>query len=300
MAEPVSTWVQEILERGPAAIATLGDEIVDAALAVLVAGVPVLHGRVFDLGIVERDELDHGGVKLILVAHGRGAAFEIAHISALVGDDQGALELAGLLRIDAEIGGQLHRAAHAGRHIDEGAVGKHRRVERRVEIVGDRHDRAEIFLHQLGMRPDRLGHRAEDDARLGQLLLEGGDHRDASRTRHRPRRAAFDPRAFDAGEHGLLLQRDAELGIGLEQLGIDVGEALGPFGALRRGVVIEVLEVDFRIVDVRPGRLLHGQPAAIGLEPPGEQPVGLVLLGRDEADHVLGQALGGRDRTRYR
>src|SRR4029077_14947163 len=69
------------------AIAALGDEIVDAAFALLVAGVPVLHRRIFDLGIVERDQLDHGGVKLVLVAHRRGAAFEVTHIGALVGDD---------------------------------------------------------------------------------------------------------------------------------------------------------------------------------------------------------------------
>ena len=38
--------------------------------------------------------------------------------------------------------------------------------------------------------------------------------------------------------------------------------------------------------------LLHLQPGAIGLEPPVEHPLGLVLLGRDEADGVLVQALG--------
>src|ERR1700704_5815522 len=64
------------------AIATLGDKIVNAALAVLVAGVPVLHRGVFDLGVIESDELDHGGMELVLVAHGRSAAFEIADIGA--------------------------------------------------------------------------------------------------------------------------------------------------------------------------------------------------------------------------
>ena len=137
MAEPVSTCVQEILELLAAAVAPLGDEIVDAALAVLVARVPVLHGRVLDLGVVERDQLDHGGVQLVLVAHRRGAAFEVAHIGALVGDDERALELAGLLLVDAEVGGKLHRAAHALGHIDERAVGIDRRVERGEEVVGD-------------------------------------------------------------------------------------------------------------------------------------------------------------------
>src|SRR6202040_3432581 len=73
-----------------AAIATLGDEIVDAALALGVAGVPVLHRRIFDLGIVKRDQFDHGGVQLVFIALRRGAAFEVTDVSALVGDDQSA------------------------------------------------------------------------------------------------------------------------------------------------------------------------------------------------------------------
>src|SRR3546814_9125660 len=42
------------LRVAPAAGAALGDEVVDAALAVIVAGIPVLHRRVLDLGVVER------------------------------------------------------------------------------------------------------------------------------------------------------------------------------------------------------------------------------------------------------
>ena len=129
-----------------AAVAALGDEVVDAALAVGVARIPVLDGRVLDLGVVERDQLDHRGVELVLVAHRRGAALEIGDVGALLGDDQRPLELAGVPLVDAEIGRQLHRAAHALGHVDERAVGEDRRVERRVEIVGHRHDRAEILL----------------------------------------------------------------------------------------------------------------------------------------------------------
>ena len=77
-----------------AARAALGDEVVDAAAAFLVAGVPVLHRRVLDLGVVERDELDHRRVQLVLVALRRGAALEVGDVGALVGDDQRALELA--------------------------------------------------------------------------------------------------------------------------------------------------------------------------------------------------------------
>ena len=51
------------LRARAAAIAALGDEIVDAALALGVAGIPVLHRRIFDLGIVERDQFDDRGVQ---------------------------------------------------------------------------------------------------------------------------------------------------------------------------------------------------------------------------------------------
>ena len=94
MAEPVSTCVQVIFELLPQALAALGHEVVDAALAFLVAGVPVLHGRVLDRRVVQRDQLDHRRVQLVLVAHRRGAALEVADGCAFVGDDQRALELA--------------------------------------------------------------------------------------------------------------------------------------------------------------------------------------------------------------
>ena len=67
MAEPVSTCVQEILEFLPAAIATLRHEVVDTALAFLVAGIPVLNRRVFDLGIIECDQFDDSGMELVFI-----------------------------------------------------------------------------------------------------------------------------------------------------------------------------------------------------------------------------------------
>ena len=96
----------------------------------------------------------------------------------------------------------------------------------------------------------------------------------------------------DAGQHLLLTQRNAELLVGLEDFRIDLVER-GQRLLLRRRVVVIVLVVDLRIIDPRPGRLAHGQPAAIGIEPPGQHPFRLGLLGRDEPHDVLGQALGG-------
>ena len=275
-----------------AAIAALGDEVVDAALALGVARIPVLHGRIFDLGVFERDELDHRGMQLVLVAHRRGAAFEIAHVRALVGDDQRALELAGILLVDAEIGRQFHRAAHARRHVDERAVGEHRRIQRRKEVIGHRHDRADIFLHQIGMLAQRLRDRHEDHAGLFQLFLERGRDRDGiEHGVDRDAPLAF--RAHDAGQHFLLAQRNAELLVGAQDFRIDFVERIQRRLLLRRGIVIIILKVDLRIIDARPGRLAHGQPAAKGFEPPFQHPFRLVLLRRDEADGVFVQALRG-------
>ena len=87
-----------------AACAAFCDEIVDAAFALRVAGVPVLHRRVLDLGVLQRDQLDNRCMELILVAHRRGAAFEIGYIRPFVGDDQRAFKLPGVGGVDAEIG----------------------------------------------------------------------------------------------------------------------------------------------------------------------------------------------------
>ena len=122
------------------AVAALGHKIVDPALAVLVAGEPVLDRRVLDLGILHRDQFDHCSVQLVLIARGCGAAFEVAHIRAFIGDQQRALKLAGLGLVDAEIGRKLHRAAHALGDVAERPIGEDRRVQRRIEVVRHRHD----------------------------------------------------------------------------------------------------------------------------------------------------------------
>ena len=227
-------------------------------------------------------------MKLVLVALGRRAAFEIADIGALLGDDQRALELTGVLLVDAEIGRELHRAAHAGRHEDERAVGEDRGIQRRVEIVCRRDHRAQIFPHELGMVLHGLREGTKDHAGLGELGLEGsGDGDGIEDGVHR------DTRTLHAGEDLLLDERNAQFGIDLQEFGIDLVQRLGARRRLRRGEIIEILEVDFGIVDARPARRLHGQPAAISVKTPFEQPFRLVLFGRDEADNILAEALGG-------
>ena len=234
-------------------------------------------------------------MQLVLVARRRSAAFEVAYIGALVGDDQCALELAGIALIYPEISRELHRAAHARRHIDEGAVREHRRVERGEEIVGHRHHGAEIFLHQIGMLLQRLGNGHEEHAGLGELRLKGG--RDRDRIEHRvdcdPAIATLPLGPLDAEQSLALAQRNAELVIRRENFGIDLVERFRSVLFLRRGIVVEILVVDRTIAHARPAGLAHGEPSPIGVEPPSQHPLRLVFLRRDETDDVFAEPLGG-------
>ena len=127
----------------------------------------------------------------------------------------------------------------------------------------------------------RLRKRAEDDAGFGERVLKG-------------RRYGYgieDCVDGDTRERGALVQRDAEFLIGAQQLRVDVIKRFWcVVYRLRRRVVADVLKVDARVFDVGPLRLLHRQPVAIGLEPPSQEPLGLLLLGRDEANDVFAQA----------
>jgi hypothetical protein len=80
-----------------------------------------------------------------------------------------------------------------------------------------------------------------------------------------------------------------------QELGIDFVEALRPvLLRLRRRVVDDVLEVDRGMVHARPRGLAHREPVPIGGEAPFEHERRLVLLRRDLADHVLGEAVRNR------
>ena len=96
----------------------LGDEVVDVRR-------PVLDGRVADARAGLGDELDDRGVQRVGGVHRRRAPFDVVHRRALVGDDQRALELAGVLRVDAEVRLQRHLHVHARRHVDERAARLH-------------------------------------------------------------------------------------------------------------------------------------------------------------------------------
>src|SRR5262249_19585719 len=61
----------------------------------------------------------------------------------------------------------------------------------------------------------------------------------------------------------------------------------------RGGVIVQVLVVDWPVLDARPARLAHGLPAAERVHPPAQHPVRLALLGPDEAGGLFGEPPGG-------
>jgi hypothetical protein len=103
---------------------------------------------------------------------------------------------------------------------------------------------------------------------------------------------AYFGRALDARQHLLLAQRDAQLGVGGQDLGVDLVEGLGPLLLHVRGVVVQLVIGRRLIDDLGPGGLRQLEEAGVGLQPPVQHPLGLALLGGDEADRGFGQPLG--------
>ena len=130
------------------------------------------------------------------------------------------------------------------------------------------------------MLAHRLAERAEDDAELRQLALERRRHRDA--VEHRVYR--------DPGQHLAFPERNAKLLIGAQQLGIDLVERFRPAVLLWRRIIGGGLVIDRRQVELGPIGLRHLLPGAKRGKAPFEEPFGLVLLGRDEADRLLAEA----------
>ncbi len=112
----------------PSAKPPFGDEVINASLAVFIAGIPVLDCAVFHLASLLADDLYNGGMKLVLIAHRGCASLKIAHIGVIVGHNQRSLKLAYAGGVDAEICAEFHRASHSLGDIHKRTVGEHCRV----------------------------------------------------------------------------------------------------------------------------------------------------------------------------
>ncbi len=116
----------------------LGDEVVDVRT-------PVLDRRVRHPRARLDDDLDDGRVQRVARVHRRRAALDVVHLRALVGDDQRALELPGVLGVDAEVRLQRHLDVHARRHVDEAPARPDTGVQRGELVVARRDHGAEVL-----------------------------------------------------------------------------------------------------------------------------------------------------------
>ena len=247
----------------------LRDEVVDVRR-------PVLDRRVAAAAALLDDDLDDGGVQRVGRVDRRRAALDVVHVRALVDDDQRALELAHVLRVDAEVGLERHLDLHARRHVDERAARPDGGVERRELVVVLRDDLPEVLLDEILVLAEARVHVEEEDALLLEALLE----------------LVVDDLGLvlraDAGEVLLLGLGDAELVPGVEDVG---GQVLPVLRLLLRGldVVVDVLEVDRGHVAAPRGqrpRVEVLERLVAELPHPG----GLVLVARDGVDQLVRQA----------
>ena len=150
-----------VLVRGSA----LGDQVVDV-------GRPVLDRRVAGAAALLHDDLDDRAVQRVGRVGWRRAAFDVVHVGAFVHDDQCALELAHVLRVDAEVGLQRHVHVHARRHVDERTTRPDGAVQGRELVVRRRDDRAKVLLDDVGMQLQRRVHVGEQHALFRERLFD--------------------------------------------------------------------------------------------------------------------------------
>ena len=91
----------------------------------------------------------------------------------LIDNDQRALELPGVLAIDAEVGLEWKWHLDALRHIDERATRPDGRVEGGELVVFSRHNGAEVLLEDLWVLLHPLVGTHEDNAELLQVFAYG-------------------------------------------------------------------------------------------------------------------------------
>jgi len=258
---------------------SLGYKVVDSALTLFVARVPILHCRVLHLGISLHNYLDHCGVQLIFIALRSSTALQITYIRPLVSYNQRTLELTCTLRIDTEVGRKFHRTTHPLRDIAERAVRKDRCIECCVKIIGIRHYRAKILAHQLGIFAYSLRDWTEDNTLLRQLLLEGGLYR---------HRIEYRIDCYTCQDL-LLLQRNTEFVECRFEFRVHLVHRSELLLLFRCCEVDNIVEINLRNIEMSPCRVLHRKPMAIRLQAEFEHPFRLLFLLRNKAYNLLVQ-----------
>ena len=250
-------------------VGTLGDEVVD------VVG-PVLDGRVPASGVLLDDDLHDGGVQGVRLVDRCGASLDVVHVGVLVGDDEGALELAEVLGVHAEVRLQRNGAVHPLGHVDERSTRPHGGVEGSELVVAGWHCGTEVLLEQFRVLSQGSVGVEEDDALTFEFLID-----------------------LVVDDLGLVLGGNTGhqailLGLGNAQTvvgGADVvGKVVPGLGLPIRGTheVLDVVEVDRVQVD-SPGRHRLAIEDAQRLESALQHPLRFILQHGDAPDDVLGE-----------
>ena len=110
-----------------------------------------MNGDVLNFGVLERNKLDNRTVKRSCLKFRRCAAFHVGDLRVFVGDDERALELAEVFRVDSEVGLQGLLEFYAFRHVDKAAAGEGGAVKRGEFVIRGWDDLTEVGLEDLGI-----------------------------------------------------------------------------------------------------------------------------------------------------
>ena len=144
---------------------TLGHQVVDVVR-------PVLDGGVANACVLLQHNLNHCGVQGVGLVDGGGAALNVVNVGVFVRNNQGALELAHVLGVNAEV--RLQRDLHVNSrgNVHEGATGPYGGVQCGELVVANRDDGAEVFLEQFRVFAQTGVGVDEDHALLLQVLTD--------------------------------------------------------------------------------------------------------------------------------
>ena len=249
---------------------------------------PILDGDVLDLGALHGHQFHDRTVEGAGGELRRGAAFHVHHFRAFIHDDEGALELAKVFGVDAEVGLQRVFHLHALRHVDEGPAGKDCAVEGGELVVAGGDDFAEPRTENLRVFLQAFGTVDENHALIGDRFLNVGIGGFAVKLRFHP------------GEEFAFLLGNAEAFEGHLHLLRHIIPRPGGGGAAAE-VITDLAEVD--ILEVLGGPVgRHGLvPKDFeGALPEITHPVRVVLHIRDVIDGRLAEADAGVELVIFR
>ena len=268
------------MTSGTLAYTPLGHEIEYTSLTLGISRIPVLDGRILNLGILLYNNLHHCRMKLVFITHRSSTSLHVTHIRALIRHNQRPLELSCSCRIYTEITRQFHRAAHPFRNIHERTVTEHGRIERRIEVISHRHHRSQIFLHKVRMFTNGLRERAENYPFLCKRSTESRSHR-----------YGIENRIYGhTGQSRPLMKRNAQFVECLFQFRIYLLRTV--LISLGSRIIYYILKVNLRNIKMCPLRERHLLPAAESIQTELKHPLRLLLLRRDQAYDILVQTLG--------